>query len=168
MYPVTQAEYEKVMGVNPSAFTEKQMDVSGFQPPLPKEQVEWRFNVEAVAGKDTSRHPVDTVSWEDAMEFCRRLSAMPAERAAGRVYRLPTEAEWEYACRAGTTTRWFCGDDEAKLVEVAWFDKNSGEMTHPVGEKRPNAWGLYDMYGNVWQWCRRLVLQGLLRAIRWL
>ena len=70
-----------------------------------------------VAGKDTSRHPVETVNWDEAMEFCRRLSAMPAERAARRVYRLPTEAEWEYACRAGTTTRWYCGDDEAGLVE---------------------------------------------------
>ena len=104
-------------------------------------------------GKDTSRHPVETVNWDEAMEFCRRLSAMPAERAARRVYRLPTEAEWEYACRAGTTTRWYCGDDEAGLVDVAWFNKNAGGMTHPVGEKKPNAWGLYDMHGNVYQWC---------------
>ena len=102
-----------------------------------------------MAGKDTSRHPVETVNWDDAMEFCRKLSAMPAERAARRVYRLPTEAEWEYACRAGTTTRWYSGDDEAGLADVAWFNKNAGGMTHPVGEKKPNAWGLYDMHGNV-------------------
>ena len=69
-------------------------------------------------GKDTSRHPVETVNWDDATEFCRRLSAMPAERAARRVYRLPTEAELEYACRAGTTTRWSSGNDEAALVSA--------------------------------------------------
>ena len=87
------------------------------------------------------------------MEFCRRMSAMPAERAARRVYRLPTEAEWEYACRAGTTTRWWCGGDIADLRKCAWFAENSGGMTHPVGEKKPNAWGLYDMSGSVEQWC---------------
>jgi hypothetical protein len=130
---VTQAEYEQVMGVNPSAFTEKQMDVSAFKPPLSGEEVKYRpSDRKKVAGKDTSRHPAETVSWEDAMEFCRGLSAMPAERTARRVYRLPSEAGWEYACRAGTTTRWYCGDDEAGLVEVAWFNKNAGGMTHPV------------------------------------
>ena len=154
MYQVTQGEFEKVMGVNPSAFTEKQMDVSAFKPPLSEGEVKYRETaVKKLEGKDTSRHPVETVNWEEAMEFCRRLSAMPAERAARRVYRLPSEAEWEYACRAGTTTRRYCGDDEAALADVAWFDNNSGAMTHPVGEKRPNAWGLYDMHGNVWQWC---------------
>jgi formylglycine-generating enzyme required for sulfatase activity len=84
-------------------------------------------------------------------EFCRRLSAMPAEQAARRSYRLPTEAEWEYACRAGTTTRWYSGNDEAGLLDCAWLAKNSGSMTHPVGQKRPNAWGLYDMLGSVFQ-----------------
>jgi formylglycine-generating enzyme required for sulfatase activity len=96
---------------------------------------------------------VETVSWDEAREFCRRLSAMPAERASGRVYRLPTEAEWEYACRAGTTTRWYSGDDEAGLADAAWFRKNSGGIAHPVGQKKPNAWGLYDMHGNVFQRC---------------
>jgi formylglycine-generating enzyme required for sulfatase activity len=157
MYQVTQAEYEKMMGVNPSAFTEKQMDASAFKPPLSDAEVKSRpVDRKTVVGKDTSRHPVETVSWDDAMEFCRRLSAMPAEQAARRVYRLPTEAEWEYACRAGTATRWYCGDDEVGLQECAWFNKNAGRMTHPVGQKRPNAWGLYDMQGNVSQWCADL------------
>ena len=154
MYHVTQGEYEKLIGVNPSAFTGKQMEVSLFKPPLSEEEVKYRpEKCKLMAGKNTGRHPVETVSWDEALEFCRRLSAMPAEQAAGRVYRLPTEAEFEYACRAGTTTRWYCGDDEAGLVDVAWFGKNAARVTHPVGEKRPNAWGLYDMRGNVNQWC---------------
>jgi formylglycine-generating enzyme required for sulfatase activity len=104
-------------------------------------------------GQDTSRNPVDSVNWDDAMGFCRRLSAMPAEVAARRVYRLPREAEWEYACRAGTTTHWYCGDNEMDLNWCAWVTMNSANMTHPVGQKRPNSWGLYDMSGNVEQWC---------------
>lgn len=98
-------------------------------------------------------NPIENVSWEAAVEFCRRLNLLPAERAAGYTYRLPTEAEWEYACRAGTVTRYSFGDSEAQLHDYAWYDKNSNGMTHPVGEKQPNPWGLYDMYGNVWEWC---------------
>ena len=96
--------------------------------------------------------PVEQVSWRDAVRFCETLSDSPEERAAGRVYRLPTEAEWEYACRAGTTTRFSFGDDDSKLVDFGWFDGNSGRQTHPVGEKKPNVFGLYDMHGNVWEW----------------
>jgi formylglycine-generating enzyme required for sulfatase activity len=91
---------------------------------------------------------VETVSWNDAVEFCRRLSARD-----GKTYRLPTEAEWESACRAGTTTAYYTGDGEAALGEAGWYAGNSREKTHPVAQKKPNAWGLYDMHGNVWQWC---------------
>jgi formylglycine-generating enzyme required for sulfatase activity len=154
IYSVTQGEYEAIMGLNPSAFAAKQIDASALKPPLDPRNTEGREKfANRVAGADTSRHPVETVSWENAVEFCRKLSNMPVEREARRIYRLPTEAEWEYACRAEAKTRWLCGDDEAGLAEYAWFHKNSGGMTHPVGGKLPNAWGLYDMHGNVEQWC---------------
>jgi serine/threonine protein kinase/formylglycine-generating enzyme required for sulfatase activity len=161
MYPVTQAEYEKLMGINPSAFTEKQVAASVFKPPLPEVKMANRLDGRTkILGKDRGRHPVETVSWDEANEFCRRLSALPAERAARRVYRLATEAEFEYACRAGTTTRWYCGDDAAGVADVAWIFDNSDRMTHPVGLKKPNAWGLYDMHGNVYQWCADWYGQG--------
>ena len=123
VHEVTQAQYEQVMGVNPSEF------------------------------KGAAK-PVEKVSWKDAIEFCRKLSELPAEKAAGNVYRLPTESEWEYACRAGTKTKYSFGDDDADLDAYAWYGDNSDGTTHPVGSKQPNPWGLYDMNGNVSEWCQ--------------
>ncbi|AKB31227.1 serine/threonine kinase [Methanosarcina siciliae HI350] len=92
--------------------------------------------------------PVEMVSWNDVQEFVEKLNA--AENTYK--YRLPSEAEWEYASRAGTQTRYSFGDDESKLKEYAWYVKNSGRKTHPIGRKQSNPWGLYDMHGNVWEW----------------
>lgn len=94
------------------------------------------------------QNPVKSVSKNDAEVFCEKLSQL-----TGKNYRLPTEAEWEYACRAGTKTRFSFGDDKEQLGDYAWVDGNSNNTTHPVGEKRPNPWGIYDMHGNVWEWC---------------
>ncbi|MDB4664591.1 SUMF1/EgtB/PvdO family nonheme iron enzyme, partial [bacterium] len=113
---------------------------------------------EDVMGTNPSKYkgwanPVEHVSWEDAVEFCKKLSSLPGERSAGRVYRLPTEAEWEYACRAGTFSQYSFGNEAGSLGDYAWYKSNSGSQTHPVGEKRANLWGLYDMHGNVGEWC---------------
>jgi formylglycine-generating enzyme required for sulfatase activity len=142
---VTQEQYEAVIGRNPSWFS-----ASG-------------GGKDSVAGQDTGEHPVENVSWNDAIEFCNKLSAREGLKryySSGGVvlpdgdgYRLPTEAEWEYACRAGSESRYSYGDDPAKLGEHAWFDANADGKTHPVRQKSVNLWGLYDMHGNVWEWC---------------
>ena len=107
-----------------------------------------------IMGKHRSRrtgdnHPVERVDWDDAAEFCRKLSSRE-----DKTYRLPTEAEWEYACRAGTTTRFSFGNNESDLKDYAWYRSNSKKRSHPVGQKKPNAFGLYDMHGNVLELCR--------------
>jgi formylglycine-generating enzyme required for sulfatase activity len=103
---------------------------------------------------ENPNHPAVFISWEDVQVFIAALN----ESEGSAVYRLPTEAEWEYACRAGTTTRWSFGDDESQLVEYAWYKANACDVGecygHEVGMKRPNPWGLYDMHGNVYEWCQ--------------
>jgi formylglycine-generating enzyme required for sulfatase activity len=138
-YLVTQGDYLALMGSNPSYFTTNDSAGNPISPDLTR--------------------PVETVSWFDATNYCARLTQQ--ERGAGRigtnsVYRLPTEAEWEYACRGWTSTRFSYGDDPGytNLTNYAWYFDNSTNMTHPVGQKLPNPWGLYDMHGNVWEWCQ--------------
>lgn len=112
---------------------------------------------EAVMGTNPSQNkganlPVDHVSWNDAVAFCEKLSV----KEPGMRYRLPTEAEWEYACRAGTTTRFYWGEDLdlTAIGDYAFYQRNSGGKTNEVGQKKPNPWGLHDMNGNVWEWCQ--------------
>jgi formylglycine-generating enzyme required for sulfatase activity len=92
--------------------------------------------------------PVERVTWREAVEFCQRLSEKEGKR-----YRLPTQAEWEYACRAGTTTAYYSGGNQMALAEAGWYLGNSDNHSHPVARKKPNPWGLYDMHGNVSEWC---------------
>jgi formylglycine-generating enzyme required for sulfatase activity/cytochrome c-type biogenesis protein CcmH/NrfG len=127
-YEVTQGQYKKVMGKNPSYFAK-----------LP----------------NPDQYPVEQVTWDEAVAFCRALSELPEEKTVGRTYRLPTEAEWEYACRAGTTTAYHFGDDANDLGKYALFGGHKAGVwaTQKVGIKLPNAWGLHDMHGNVWEWC---------------
>ena len=129
-FEVTQSQFEEVMGRNPSQYQGPSLEGGG------------------------ADYPVDQVSWFEAVEFCKRLSQLSEERAAGRTYRLPSEAEWEYACRAGSPDEFAFGNDLRLLGEYAWYEGNSvGLEGYPVGRKKPNAWGLYDMHVNKWEWC---------------
>ncbi|RLS56814.1 MAG: hypothetical protein DWH91_05750 [Planctomycetota bacterium] len=145
---VTQREYEIVVGNNPSHFSQKGPGAG------------------AVLGLDSSNFPVDTVSWNDAVEFCEKISqrdklapfyARNGETVArldGNGYRLPTEAEWEFACRAGTTVTYWNSNQADAVDQAGWYNTNSGNRTHPVGELKSNPFSLYDVHGNVFEWCQ--------------
>jgi|688.fasta_scaffold91067_2 formylglycine-generating enzyme required for sulfatase activity len=139
-YEVTQAQYETIMGENPSYFRGDRIAI--------RDHTGHAINFLAHLN-----YPVENVSWDHAIEFCRRLSERPQEVEAGRYYTLPTEIQWEYACRAGSRDPYSFGDNPKHLAEFAWFRDNSLGLTHPVGKKKRNAWGLYDMHGNVSEWC---------------
>jgi formylglycine-generating enzyme required for sulfatase activity/acetyl esterase/lipase len=155
-YEVTQREWDEVMGYNPSQYTPKHTKLTG---------------------TDTSMFPVEVVSWFDSVEYCNKLSeregwnpyyeltvtqrggqdgkqieAAEVKILGGSGYHIPTGVEWEHGCRAGTTTKYFCGEKDEDLLDYAWSRENSGGRTHAVGEKKPNAFGLYDMHGNVREW----------------
>jgi formylglycine-generating enzyme required for sulfatase activity len=127
-------------------------DKGGFGYDAKKKQYEGpnrKYSWKNTGWPQTDEHPVVNVTWNDAVAFCKWLS-----KKEGRTYDLPFEAEWEYACRAGATTRYHFGDDAALLGKYAWYWKNADKRTHEVGtQQKPNVWGLYDMHGNVWQWC---------------
>jgi formylglycine-generating enzyme required for sulfatase activity len=134
-YEVTQSEWKQVMKTEP-----------------------WKGLIGTKEGAD---FPAAFVSWNDSSDFCRKLTEQ--EREAGRLlvdweYTLPTEAQWEYACRARTETSFSFGDDESKLGEYAWFQNNAGSADEKhaqrIGQKKANPWGIHDMHGNVWEWCR--------------
>ncbi|MCL2808936.1 MAG: formylglycine-generating enzyme family protein [Treponema sp.] len=162
-YLITQEVYNKVMKINPSFHTAANGQVRAL-------------------GETDALRPVETVSWYEAIEFCNALSEMKGLKPfyiidktygsdvnnnmehdiqkwlvttdiSANGYRLPTEAQWEYACRAGSSTMWFFGDNADVIGEYAWFNGNEGDKTRQVGLKRPNPWGLFDIHGNVWEWC---------------
>jgi formylglycine-generating enzyme required for sulfatase activity len=125
-YEVTQNQWQQIMGENPSFFNPVKI------------------------GEIALTHPVERVSWVAVQQFLQKLN----QQNETVKYRLPSEAEWEYAARAGSEKMYFFGNDLDKLKDYAWYSQNSDNKTHPVGQRMPNAWGLYDMHGNVWEWCQ--------------
>jgi formylglycine-generating enzyme required for sulfatase activity len=151
MCELTQEQYRHVVGVNPSSFA-----TTG----------KIKYLADRIIGLDTSHHPVESVSRTAAAEFCAKMSLWEkrkpiaarageiTNRLVGTSYRLPTEAEWEFACRAGTTTKYWIGDSDEDLKQAGWFSVNSGGRTHPVGELKCNPFGMFDIHGNAIEWCQ--------------
>lgn len=148
-YEVTQAQWEAVMGSRPWAgqptISREEWDLWIWNPSLPTQPVV----------QEDPNHPAVCISWDEVQTFVHRLN----EAAGDSLYRVPTEAEWEYACRAGTTALWSFGASDEPMMEYAWYGANSWQAggsysLHPVGTKLPNPWGIHDMYGNAWEWCQ--------------
>lgn len=145
-YEVTQSQWKEIIGNNPSRFKKS---LNTFESNI---EVLWAI----ITGKDpyatkallAENHPVENISWKEAWWFTQQLN----KKEGTTKYRLPTEAEWEYAARAGSTNKWCFGNSENELENYAWYIKNSANKTHEVGQKKPNEFGLFDMHGNVWEW----------------
>jgi len=147
--PVTQAQWRAVMGDLTKA--EYQRLAVSINPAL--ERSDPPQNIGSPSHFEDDNRPVEHVSWVDALVFCARAEELELAPAGWRVT-LPTEAQWEYACRAGTETEYHSGDGEAALAKAGWYGEDWDEGgTHSVGEKNANRWGLHDMHGNVWEWC---------------
>jgi formylglycine-generating enzyme required for sulfatase activity len=161
VYEVTQGQFEKVMGFNPSYFSARATGRRGADYESWSKPGGGQDKVQRLG--NTSDFPVENVSWHEAVDFCKKLTALPAEQKAGRTYRLPSEAEWEYACRGGaraTQVFYFGNSLSSEQANFRGTEPYGGaaqgpwlERTSKVGSYQPNAFGLYDMHGNVWEWC---------------
>ena len=149
MVEIPEGEFDMGSDENNSEKPIHRVRVKAFQMgAMPVTQAQYEAVMRKKSSDFKANNPVIDVKWHRAKEFCQKLS-----EKTGKNFGLPSEAQWEYACRAGSTGRYCFGDDESDLSDYAWYAGNSGGKIHPVGRKKPNAWGLHDMHGNVWEWC---------------